>query len=505
MFYTLSGQIGKQFFGIESAQKRRHDLFKEIGVDHRFLYFDLPIVSNVYQRFADLGIDLANVVLVYDAFTDIKPSVATYRLKDFEETYLRENHQKNRISGGVVYRLPDGKEYRCQVIEGEIVPVVQCFEGQRLVETLFFTSQLKNKLTYRQTPGEYLHTYYLASGEVAYTIFEKDGQKQIRFKDRLFESEEAFFSYYIDSLALSRRDILYVEHFHPKLYFLLDPVKRRGSQLGYHIHFDFTLPISDGQTSILERLFPLQQIDFFAVGMQSQVQQLRTRLPDSTKAVYLPVFGVNPPVSGRLRDFVSDTPLNLVTVSRLSPEKRVDLLLRVVKAAKDKGAKVKLDIYGDGELRQELEKLCLDLSITEEIQFHGFERDQERMYRDAHFYLSTSETEAVATSVLEAMSYGLPIIARDLPIANQEYITQGQNGYLIASQDDEDLIDKMSNQVLSLCQLDQAVYTGLQTEAQTTSRRYSKESMIAQHQTVLKQLNSTRHHSKMIKKKKRKK
>lgn len=124
--------------------------------------------------------------------------------------------------------------------------------------------------------------------------------------------------------------------------------------------------------------------------------------------------------------------LNVLTVGRLTPIKRLDTLLAGIAGVVREGIDVKLWIIGDGELREGLERLVSsDPSLEGRVVFLG-QRPQHEvalwMQRGDVFVLS-SAGESGGNVVLEAMSTGLAVISTPVGWA-VDYIEHGTNGLL---------------------------------------------------------------------------
>lgn len=93
----------------------------------------------------------------------------------------------------------------------------------------------------------------------------------------------------------------------------------------------------------------------------------------------------------------------LLTVARLEPPKRVDLLIKSIK-----GLNCKLYVVGAGGLRDSLESLCVTNNIQNVVflgEISGFDR-----FCDYDAFALISDSEGLPISALEAMSAGLPLV-----------------------------------------------------------------------------------------------
>jgi glycosyltransferase involved in cell wall biosynthesis len=102
-------------------------------------------------------------------------------------------------------------------------------------------------------------------------------------------------------------------------------------------------------------------------------------------------------------------PLRILFVGRLVPQKNLARLLRALTHCE---SPVMLDVVGDGELRDDLERLAGELGLANVV-FHGFLRGEalRERYRSAQVLAMPSDIEGMPLVLLEAMASGLPIVA----------------------------------------------------------------------------------------------
>lgn len=127
-----------------------------------------------------------------------------------------------------------------------------------------------------------------------------------------------------------------------------------------------------------------------------------------------------------------------ISVARLSPEKDFPTLLRAVKLVVQSVPDFRLLLVGDGGERPMLESLARDLGITAHVEFLGERSDVHALLPKAGFYVSSSKTEGISLTVLEAMAVGLPVVATAVG-GNPEIVSEGVTGRLVPSQDPQAL------------------------------------------------------------------
>jgi len=122
-------------------------------------------------------------------------------------------------------------------------------------------------------------------------------------------------------------------------------------------------------------------------------------------------YGVDTKVLPELPAKQLEQPLRLVMVSRLAPNKRVDHGIRAVALLKDRGVNVELTIMGGGEEKERLEKLGAEL-LPGAHRFTGpvSEEEKDRILKESHFLLHTSQREGWGLNVIEANAMGTPAV-----------------------------------------------------------------------------------------------
>jgi len=98
-------------------------------------------------------------------------------------------------------------------------------------------------------------------------------------------------------------------------------------------------------------------------------------------------------------------------VARLSEDKRHIDLLEAFAILSKKYPGIYLLIVGDGPLRTYLETMSRRLQIQDKVSFVGFQKDVRRYLRAMDIFALPSRTEALGMAIMEAMAWGLPVVA----------------------------------------------------------------------------------------------
>ena len=115
-------------------------------------------------------------------------------------------------------------------------------------------------------------------------------------------------------------------------------------------------------------------------------------------------------------------------VGRLTPLKRVEDVIMAIARTKDN--EIKLQIIGDGRLKNKLERMALTLNVQDRVIFCGFREDATKILNQSAVLVVPSQTEGISRVAMEAMTLGIPVIGSDIP-GNRQLIEDGKNGILV--------------------------------------------------------------------------
>lgn len=138
-------------------------------------------------------------------------------------------------------------------------------------------------------------------------------------------------------------------------------------------------------------------------------------------------------------------PLLTVMVTRLVPLKRVDRAIRAIAAVRQRGILARLDVYGDGPLRGELEALIDELQLHNAVRLLGYDPAVTERIGEASLLLLTSEYEGQGLVILEGFTRGTPAVAFDVNYGPSELIDDGVSGHLVPAGDIDRLADTIAD------------------------------------------------------------
>ncbi len=174
---------------------------------------------------------------------------------------------------------------------------------------------------------------------------------------------------------------------------------------------------------------------------------------------------------------VPDKNKTILAVGRLDvwKVKGFDTLIKIWSLVADRYSDWKLDIAGTGteESLDKLKALTVKWGVTDSVRFLGFRSDVDRLMQQSPIFILTSRYEGFGMVLLEAMSQGCACVSFDCMAGPREIITHNQDGFLVADQDEKEMVE-----AISLLIEDENLRLKLATEALQKVKRYKSESIV---------------------------
>lgn len=126
-----------------------------------------------------------------------------------------------------------------------------------------------------------------------------------------------------------------------------------------------------------------------------------------------------------------NTRKRVLTMSRLSMEKRVEWLVRAFASIAERYPDWDLEIYGYGPQQNFLEHLAEDLAPQGRIRVCRFSNDAYRVMSNSDIFVSASWIEGYGNSIWEALACGVPVIAIDAGPSIRRLVRHEVDGLVI--------------------------------------------------------------------------
>lgn len=119
-----------------------------------------------------------------------------------------------------------------------------------------------------------------------------------------------------------------------------------------------------------------------------------------------------------------------LVLSRLSPQKGLDRIIKAGLLLKDRKVSYKIIIIGSGELESELRSLIASYDLIDYVKLYPSTPNPFPYFKNCVAYISPSYTESFGIAVQEALCMNIPVIACDTP-GTREVLGDGTYGEIV--------------------------------------------------------------------------
>lgn len=438
MIYNIHHSTFWMKGGIEASLGYRAKIFRDLGLDAKFIFTNDFPGGNVQKEISFLGIKASEVIWIYSFFTDCKISPITYSLKQLEDTFLKENFIFSRNKDTVKYEFPDLNVYYCVSMTDErsdFVQEVAMISNGCMVRKDYYTYCRNCSEYYIPVNGNaylYMRRFYNEDGSIAYEEQEADGTVLYKFRDKILYSEEELVEYMMQCLHLMEDDVVLIDGgdgFIDRAVFLQNAYP---AKTGIIIHTDHFVYNDDEHIlwyDWFEYIFSHpEKVCFFVTSteIQSKIlkEQFRQYMGVDVRVETIPVAyldRIRIPENGRKKH-------SLITAGRFHGDKHIDIIIEATVMARKEVPDLTLDIYGEGSREEELRGLINELGCEDYIHICGFQ-ELDDIYQNYEAYVSASYGETFGITLLEAVGSGLSIVGFDLPYGIPIFVDEGKNGF----------------------------------------------------------------------------
>jgi glycosyltransferase involved in cell wall biosynthesis len=259
---------------------------------------------------------------------------------------------------------------------------------------------------------------------------------------------------------------------------------RAGRQLGIPVIVSRRVDFPVGGNWLSRRKYLAPEVHYIAISQAIRSVLIQSGISESRISVVH--SGVDPERFGGWRGGARDdaaaqefgaapgVPL-IANAAALTDHKDHATLLRAASVLKLRGVNFKMIIAGAGELEATLQQLHGELELGESVRFVGYLDDLTNLYRGADVFVISSHLEGLCTSILDAMSVGVPVVATrtgGIP----EIVDSGNNGLLAPPRDPEALANAIDAMINNPAQARQFAAAGRATvEEKFTNQRMVEE------------------------------
>lgn len=208
-------------------------------------------------------------------------------------------------------------------------------------------------------------------------------------------------------------------------------LQARGNSLLYKLIGKYRTKQIIKQTKYLDKLIVLTKSDY---------EKLRC-----THSNLVQIYNFSPIDSAERIDGTSKI---IVAVGKLDPQKGFDLLIESCSYIKD-WQDWQLHIYGQGPDEKMLKEKIKSLNLDHQIILKGTTRHVSEVYKNAGIYVLSSRYEGFPMVLVEALSFGLPLVSFDCVSGPNELIVNNDCGILVEDGNTKKLGEAISEMLRS--------------------------------------------------------
>lgn len=263
----------------------------------------------------------------------------------------------------------------------------------------------------------------------------------------------------------------------------------------YPSESSFIPDIKDGSKKVLEihycKFFRLQ---YGRKGLLGLIDRLRTKQDERIVSRFdrfvvltredkgywgnIPNITVIPNAAMHVGEKYADSSVKrVIAVGRLDYQKGFDRLIKAWKVIQLSGRfkEWKLDIFGQGEWKDMLNRMIQEYDIADTVCIHKPTKEIGNEYAGSSMLVMSSNYEGFPMVMIEAMACGLPVVSYDFKCGPKDIIDNGRNGLLVREGD----IDGLANAMMELMG-DETLRQRMSVNAKKVVDTYSEENVMKQ-------------------------
>lgn len=255
----------------------------------------------------------------------------------------------------------------------------------------------------------------------------------------------------------------------------------------------FITRIKDGSSKILEIHFSkFKRLQYGRKGLWHIADEWRTKQDEKLVKLFdkfvvltkedksywgnLPNIQVIPNSISKFPESTSDLiHKTVIAVGRFSHQKNFEALIDIWSEVCKQNNDWQLKIIGDGEEKRNIQKQIKNYGIEDRVRLLPPTNEIEKEYLTSSILVLTSRYEGLPMILIEAQSFGLPIVAYTCKCGPKDVISDGKDGFLV----DENDKQSFTQRLLQLINNDE-LRKQMGFDARRNSTRFSEEKIMQQ-------------------------
>ena len=207
------------------------------------------------------------------------------------------------------------------------------------------------------------------------------------------------------------------------------------------------------ESKIKKRIIEKNLRNYTAIASTSycMAEETRKYLENKSKEIFITPFGVDIEKFKNLNIEKKENEITIGIVKTLTKKYGIEYLIRAVKELEnildiENYKKIKLLIYGKGELKNKLEELAKELQIDDKVKFKGYinNEDVPKVLNEMDIFVVPSilDSESFGVAAVEAMACEVPVIVSDVD-GLKEVVVNNETGFVIPKKSSKEIANKI--------------------------------------------------------------
>ena len=210
------------------------------------------------------------------------------------------------------------------------------------------------------------------------------------------------------------------------------------------------------ESKVKKRIIEKNLKSYTAIASTSycMAEETKKYLENKNRKIYITPFGVDTKKFKNLNIEKNKNELVIGIVKTLTENYGIEYLIRAIKELEntldiENYKKIRLLIYGKGELKNKLEALTKELQIEDKVIFKGYisNEDVPKALNEMDIFVVPSINESFGVAAVEAMACEIPVIASSVG-GLKEVVVDNETGYLVSKKNCKEIADKLKKLIL---------------------------------------------------------
>ena len=149
----------------------------------------------------------------------------------------------------------------------------------------------------------------------------------------------------------------------------------------------------------------------------------------------------------------------ILCIGRIDQNKSIGLAVEALTLLPSAHNRMELWIAGEGPEKTRVELQVKQLGLQSRVRFLGYRHDLEDLYKQAALVSLTSNFEGFPNVLIEAISYGCPVVSVDCPNGPSEIVEEGVNGFLVQERTPQALANAYAKALAKIWDREQVAHT----------------------------------------------